>query len=98
MRAVLRKSSTQFFYSIIVDIFVWTKHLNTMPNRRDFLKDIAIASTAALAASIDTGCTDNSASQHDRTNLTSNLIVPKGNALKISGTFFDDISHDIPHQ
>lgn len=98
MRAVLRKSSTQFFYSIIVDIFVWTKHLNTMPNRRDFLKDIAIASTAALAASIDTGCTDNSASQHDRTNLTSNLIVPKGNTLKISGTFLDEISHDIPHQ
>ncbi len=26
------------------------------------------------------------------------LIVPKGNALPITGTFLDEISHDIPHQ
>ncbi len=26
------------------------------------------------------------------------LIVPKGNGLQITGTFLDEISHDIPHQ
>ena len=26
------------------------------------------------------------------------LIVPKSNGLKITGTFLDEISHDIPHQ
>ena len=28
----------------------------------------------------------------------SKLIVPKANALPITGTFLDEISHDIPHQ
>ena len=27
-----------------------------------------------------------------------NLIVPKDQGLKITGTFLDEISHDIPHQ
>ena len=30
--------------------------------------------------------------------LESKLIVPKNNGLKITGTFLDEISHDIPHQ
>jgi hypothetical protein len=30
--------------------------------------------------------------------LRSKLIVPKDNGIKISGTFLDEISHDIPHQ
>ena len=30
--------------------------------------------------------------------VKSQLIVPKGNALPITGTFLDEISHDIPHQ
>ena len=29
-------------------------------------------------------------------NLTSTLIVPENNGLKITGTFLDEISHDIP--
>ena len=29
---------------------------------------------------------------------SSRLIVPTKNALPISGTFLDEISHDIPHQ
>lgn len=29
---------------------------------------------------------------------TGNLIVPKAEGLKITGTFLDEISHDIPHQ
>jgi hypothetical protein len=28
----------------------------------------------------------------------SRLIVPKNNGLRITGTFLDEISHDIPHQ
>lgn len=35
----------------------------------------------------------------DNSKLVENkLIVPKNNALKITGTFLDEISHDIPHQ
>ena len=35
----------------------------------------------------------------DNSKLAENkLIVPKNNALKITGTFLDEISHDIPHQ
>ena len=30
--------------------------------------------------------------------VESQLIVPKANALPITGTFLDEISHDIPHQ
>ena len=30
--------------------------------------------------------------------LESTLIVPRANALPITGTFLDEISHDIPHQ
>ena len=29
---------------------------------------------------------------------TANLIVPAGAGLPITGTFMDEISHDIPHQ
>lgn len=31
-------------------------------------------------------------------NIQSKLIIPKAQGLKISGTFLDEISHDIPHQ
>ena len=30
--------------------------------------------------------------------IESRLIVPKNNGIKITGTFLDEISHDIPHQ
>lgn len=29
---------------------------------------------------------------------TDKFIIPKNNGLKITGTFLDEISHDIPHQ
>ena len=41
-----------------------------------------IKKTAAAAAAASTG----------------NLIVPKAEGLKITTTFLDEISHDIPHQ
>ena len=70
-----------------------------MDNRRDFLKKsaLAVAATPLFA----TGC---NSSEKDKwgidldSSLESQLIVPKGNALPITGTFLDEISHDIPHQ
>ena len=35
---------------------------------------------------------------HKDSELKSTLIVPKNNGIKITGTFLDEISHDIPHQ
>lgn len=72
-------------------------------SRRNFLKGsagiVAAASTVGLM-----GCNkkDNeSAAPSVKTDFKSNdsyLIVEKNNALQITGTFLDEISHDIPHQ
>ena len=62
-----------------------------MTDRRTFLKNAGLATAAALAAPHLMG-----ASKKDSTQ--SKLIVPKKNALPITGTFLDEISHDIPHQ
>lgn len=69
-----------------------------MTNRREFLKKMAIGGTAALAApSIITSCTaEKEAEAYETTE--GGLIVPKDNGLRITGTFLDEISHDIPHQ
>ncbi|MBR1510844.1 MAG: DUF4434 domain-containing protein [Bacteroidales bacterium] len=72
-----------------------------MENRRSFLKKGALAAAAApiLASS---AC--KAAEKSDKygiepdLSLNSTLIVPKKNALPITGTFLDEISHDIPHQ
>lgn len=71
-----------------------------MTDRRGFFKSMAAAaSTAAVASVLPTAC----GSADDRTidgSLVSGsgLIVPKGQGLRITGTFLDEISHDIPHQ
>ena len=59
----------------------------------------AAASTAAVASVLPTAC----GSADDRAidgglASGSSLIVPKGQGLRITGTFLDEISHDIPHQ
>lgn len=70
-------------------------------DRRKFLKHLALTGTAslfapALSTSADRSDADflaeNSESRHD------DLIIPKGKGLRITGTFLDEISHDIPHQ
>ena len=70
-------------------------------NRRDFIRQVsatgAVLATGALAscagkASAGTG--EAGADEH----IESKLIIPKAQGLKISGTFLDEISHDIPHQ
>ena len=80
-----------------------------MENRRDFLKKVAVGATAAVAApAILSSCQKTNAQvMHTRNNpsLTATditgehaelLIKEKG--LPITGTFLDEISHDIPHQ
>jgi hypothetical protein len=73
-----------------------------MNNRRDFLKKSALAGGAFSALSIFPACgkTEGNVDQPfllDES-VQSKLIVPTANALPISGTFLDEISHDIPHQ
>ena len=66
-------------------------------SRRDFLKMASLAGASALALPLlSTGCAH--AADHRRGGGISPLIVPKNNGLPITGTFLDEISHDIPHQ
>ncbi|MBQ0126364.1 MAG: DUF4434 domain-containing protein [Bacteroidales bacterium] len=65
-----------------------------MTDRRSFLKKAAAATAVAAASPFLEGC---SAEGKVRC-AESPLIVPKGAGLKITGTFLDEISHDIPHQ
>lgn len=71
-------------------------------NRRDFLKKAAIAGASVAAIPAVAACggktSDNSKTLKADDSIQSSLIVPKANALHISGTFLDEISHDIPHQ
>jgi len=59
-----------------------------MLNRREFLASTGLA-TATLALP---------AFAADLSPEIGRLIVPKAQGLKITGTFLDEISHDIPHQ
>ena len=74
-----------------------------MTNRRDFLKEALLTGAAAMAAPI-IAKGENITSQYSTPPADSSegvgggLIVPKANGLPITGTFLDEISHDIPHQ
>lgn len=62
-------------------------------NRRDFIRKSAILGASALAAPAILRANGNEyAATGDK------LIVPKADGLLITGTFLDEISHDIPHQ
>ena len=70
--------------------------------RRDFLKKILAAGAAAATGTI-VACDSmlqNKETQNKEKSVISpdSLIVPRGKGLKITGTFLDEISHDIPHQ
>ena len=71
-------------------------------DRRDFLKKAAIAGASAVTIPAVAACggktSDNSKTLKADDSIQSSLIVPKANGLHISGTFLDEISHDIPHQ
>ncbi|GHT15732.1 tat (twin-arginine translocation) pathway signal sequence [Bacteroidia bacterium] len=66
-----------------------------MKNRREFLKTAALAGASALALPALAGC---GGKNSIATGAASTLIVPKNAGLPITGTFLDEISHDIPHQ
>ena len=67
-------------------------------NRRDFLKKSVLASASALVAPGLLGACDETEEKVSLSGLESKLIVPKKGGLQITGTFLDEISHDIPHQ
>lgn len=75
------------------------KKMNTH-NRRDFLKKSALASATLLSSQtvLATSCTPSKQTSPEESHAETKLIVPKSNGLKITGTFLDEISHDIPHQ
>lgn len=77
-----------------------------MENRRSFLKKGALAGAAVMAgAATLEGCRQTGhvvpkpgGPAYAGSIGASKLIVPKAAGLPITGTFLDEISHDIPHQ
>ena len=77
-----------------------------MGNRRDFLKKMGVLGASALVApSVLAGERSFAAGKikvNDQPTIkpseAGSLIVKPANGLKITGTFLDEISHDIPHQ
>lgn len=69
-------------------------------SRRGFLKTAAIAGASAIVSpSILTSCNNDEAALNiERSTSHDNLVVPRDQGLHITGTFLDEISHDIPHQ
>lgn len=72
-----------------------------MVNRRDFLKQLGLGCAASLLAPSLLWAKNkrpSSASVGALSADNSHYLVPKANGLPITGTFLDEISHDIPHQ
>jgi len=69
--------------------------------RREFLKKMAVAGVVVAATPV-LGCGNlyrkGNSTQPVSSFVPDPLIVPRDQALKITGTFLDEISHDIPHQ
>ena len=68
-----------------------------MKTRRDFLKRTALLGASAFIAPSLLG-RESDGDCFFSQESTSSMLVPIGDALKITGTFLDEISHDIPHQ
>lgn len=75
-----------------------------MSSRRYFLKQITAAGIAAAASPLVTKAEsvrvtgEVAALPQSNVSKPGSLIVPKNRGLRITGTFLDEISHDIPHQ
>ena len=70
-----------------------------MTNRRDFLKTAATATAAAACTPLFQGCSPAKEEEFDPSAISgSSRIVPHAAGMRITGTFLDEISHDIPHQ
>lgn len=66
-------------------------------SRRDFLTKSALAGMA-MAIPVVAHASNHKDFISPDVYPESKLIVPKGNAIPITGTFLDEISQDIPHQ
>ena len=66
-------------------------------SRREFFKKASVTGIAAMTIPFS-GTSDSSNLKKSETEIEDKLIVPKAKGLKITGTFLDEISHDIPHQ
>src|SRR5665648_544792 len=71
--------------------------METKNSRRNFLAKSSFVGLSALSMSL-TSFAGNELVPGPLPDTTSKLILPKGQGLKITGTFLDEISHDIPHQ
>lgn len=69
-----------------------------MTDRRDFLKKMAVAASAAAVSPVLAHASQDRPGAAKGKDSASGLIVPRGAGLRITGTFLDEISHDIPHQ
>lgn len=68
-----------------------------MTNRRDFLKNAGAFMAASVVAPQLLGKDTKIIDDYQPVIGEGSLILPKGNGLKITGTFLDEISWDIPH-
>lgn len=68
--------------------------------RRTFLKKVALAASSAIIVPqlLKASSVMDPEEMESANGSAGGLIVPKENALRITGTFLDEISHDIPHQ
>lgn len=67
-------------------------------DRRGFIKKAAAMASAVAVPGVAVSCAGTPSGDACDGGADSRLIVPKNNALAITGTFLDEISHDIPHQ
>lgn len=67
-------------------------------NRRDFIRKAALAGASTLTIPAIFSCKDNKELADKDDSIQSRLLIPKGQAIPITGAFIDEISHDIPHQ
>lgn len=67
-------------------------------NRRNFLKKASFTGASAMAFSAIVAKVQAINNAQVTFNDQSILLTQKDQALRITGTFLDEISHDIPHQ
>lgn len=68
-----------------------------MSNRRKFLKDLAMIGASAMILP-SANAMSSSKSSEIVTSADNDGLLVKNQGLRITGTFLDEISHDIPHQ
>lgn len=69
-----------------------------MSNRRKFLKDLTVIGASAVAAPAVFGMGNDGSERLPLSAAGQGWLVEKNKGLRITGTFLDEISHDIPHQ